>query len=562
MNDERTTEPYVLRTGRPPRILLFSPGNGCLSRMAEGFLRAHIRANVEIFSSGPESGPVDSLADVVMQEVGIDILGYRVNPLEKISTLDFDIVITLCGSPDKVRPILPGYPARVNWCIPELASVLLTSGVSLRFFREVRDSIRLLTDDFVAQGCTTSFEDVRNRTVLALNTISVGVVAFDPQCRVFFFNSAAQAITGYTREEAINNHCRAVAMQALCNGLSVATGDGYTPKCDIEEYECGITTKSGEQKQVSASVRPILDSHRQQAGRLVSFRELSPRQYQVERAESPRAYFSGIIGRNQKMLSLYDVIRELSEEENPFMIQGEPGTGKELIAAAIHSEGPRHARPFVPVHCGAMAESLLKFELFGHRRVSLKGEVHDTQGQIELAEGGTIFLTEVENLSSALQKELLRVLREDRIERVGGRETYPVDVRIISTTTKDIRTEITQGRFSEDLFCSLSSRLLVIPALRERRDDIPLLADYLLNRTLCDMNRTSVVVSPAALDFMISYDWPGNVRELQNVLLFALAKCQGDTVMPEHLPPFFKGITRSATNRRTTDNWGRVVTFR
>jgi DNA-binding NtrC family response regulator/Mg2+/Co2+ transporter CorC len=246
--------------------------------------------------------------------------------------------------------------------------------------------------------------------------------------------------------------------------------------------------------------------------------------------------FAGIVGRDAKMLELFDTIREVAEVNVPVLIQGESGTGKELVAAAIHNEGHNADKPFVPVNCGALPEGILESELFGHVKGAFTGAIRDRKGRFEMADGGTIFLDEIGDIPGAMQVKLLRVLQEGTFQRVGGEETVKVDVRVISATNKDLAEEVAAGRFREDLFYRLCVVPVYLPPLRERRNDIGLLADHLLKRALTEVGREGAVLSPEVVDAMMDYDWPGNVRELENTLRYALVKCRDNLILPEHLP--------------------------
>ena len=246
--------------------------------------------------------------------------------------------------------------------------------------------------------------------------------------------------------------------------------------------------------------------------------------------------FAGLIGRDKKMLELFDTIREVTEVNVPVLIQGDSGTGKELVAAAIHDEGPLADKPFVPVNCGALPEGVLESELFGHVKGAFTGAVRDRKGRFELADGGTIFLDEIGEIPGTMQVKLLRVLQEGIFQRVGGEENIKVDVRIISATNKNLAKEIAAGRFREDLFYRLCVVPIYLPPLRERRNDIPLLAEHLLRKAATETDRENIVLSIEAVDVLMDYDWPGNVRELENALQYAKVKCRDNILLPEHLP--------------------------
>ncbi|MHC4681229.1 MAG: sigma 54-interacting transcriptional regulator, partial [Planctomycetota bacterium] len=257
---------------------------------------------------------------------------------------------------------------------------------------------------------------------------------------------------------------------------------------------------------------------------------------QLRRRLKTEKSFAGIVGCDGKMLELFDLIKQVAEVNVPVLIQGESGTGKELVAAAIHNEGVSADNPFVPVNCAALPDGVLESELFGHVKGAFTGAVCDRKGRFELANGGTVFLDEIGDLPAAMQVKLLRVLQEGTFQRIGSNETVKVQVRVISATNKDLAKEVAAGRFREDLFYRLCVVPVCMPPLRERRNDIPLLADHLLKRAMKEAGREEVAVSAEAMDVMVDYDWPGNVRELENALRYAMVKCRDDLLLPEHLP--------------------------
>ena len=243
----------------------------------------------------------------------------------------------------------------------------------------------------------------------------------------------------------------------------------------------------------------------------------------------------GLIGRTAGMLSVYKQIAHAANAAAPVLIIGDSGTGKELVARAIHAHGRRSARPFVPINCGALTESVLESELFGHTRGSFTGAIADTKGIFEQATGGTVFLDEIGETSPALQVKLLRVLQEGEVRPVGGSRLVKVDVRVVAATNVDLEREVTAQRFRQDLFYRLSVIVIRVPALRDRREDIPLLIQTFLANACARAGRR-VELSPAAISALTAYRWPGNVRELENTIERLVVFSRGSVIDVADLP--------------------------
>ena len=246
--------------------------------------------------------------------------------------------------------------------------------------------------------------------------------------------------------------------------------------------------------------------------------------------------FRGMIGSDAKMLSLFEEIRRLGRFDYSVVIQGETGTGKELVAQAIHNESPRAERYFVPVNCAALPTGLLESELFGHVKGAFTGADRDKDGRFRIADAGTLFLDEIGDMQPDLQAKLLRVLESGLIEPVGSHKPIKVDVRIISATNRNLEEEVARGRFRMDLYHRLAALPIHMPPLRERVSDIPLLAHFFLERATGEMELGKIIFSDKALAMMSDYSWPGNVRELQNAVRYALVKCHGKVIETRHLP--------------------------
>jgi transcriptional regulator with PAS, ATPase and Fis domain len=235
---------------------------------------------------------------------------------------------------------------------------------------------------------------------------------------------------------------------------------------------------------------------------------------------------------------MYDLISDISNTDSTVLIQGESGTGKELIARAIHFNSHRKNRPFVVANCSAYSQNLLESELFGHEKGSFTGAIRQKIGRFELAHGGTIFLDEIGEVSSPTQILLLRVLQDHRFERVGGEETLEVDVRVIAATNKNLMEEIRKGTFREDLYYRLNVIPIFVPPLRERKDDIPLLAAHFLKKFCQEKGKTVTNISPEVMETLLAHSWPGNVRELENVIEHAIIIAKQERILLRDLPQY------------------------
>ena len=243
-----------------------------------------------------------------------------------------------------------------------------------------------------------------------------------------------------------------------------------------------------------------------------------------------------LVGRSPLMLALLRQIEKVADTQSSVLILGESGTGKELVARALHQRSGRRDRPFIRVHCGALAEGVLESELFGHEKGAFTGAVRQHRGRFELADGGTLLLDEIGEISPSVQVKLLRVLQERQLERVGGEASVPVDVRVIAATHRDLEAEVKAGRFRQDLFYRLYVIPIRLPALRERSEDVPVLAEHFAARLCRARGLTPVTIEPEALNLLGRYHWPGNVRELENVIERALVLCEGNRISTRDLP--------------------------
>ena len=266
-----------------------------------------------------------------------------------------------------------------------------------------------------------------------------------------------------------------------------------------------------------------------------------------------RSGFDTMIGKNPQMIQIYELIKKVAPTPASVLITGESGTGKELVAKAIHVNSPREPFPFITVNCAALTENLLESELFGHEKGAFTDAATMRKGRFEPANQGTILLDEIGEIPLSLQSKLLRLLQEKNFERVGGNLTIDVDVRIISATNKDLKEEVQQGRFREDLFYRLNVIHLALPALRDRMDDIPLLVDHFLKKCATNLAKEKLEIAPEALRLLVNLPWEGNVRELENTIERAAILCNDNVIEPDDVQPESVSIDKSSEWSREVD---------
>jgi PAS domain S-box-containing protein len=367
-----------------------------------------------------------------------------------------------------------------------------------------------------------------------LDNLKEGIIAHDMNRRIFFFNKEAERITGYSRQEMLGRDCHEAFDSPFC-GEHCAFCVDESVLADTSEYTLNITTKTGEPRRLEATITSMKNGDGQLTGVLSSFRDVTDL-FSLKMKAGELTSFGNIIGQDSKMLDLFQQIRDVSGYDYAVHISGETGTGKELVANAIHNESPRAGAPFVPINCGALPEGLIESELYGHVKGAFSGAVRDKKGRFELADAGTVFLDEVAELSNNMQVKLLRFLQDGQFERVGGERTASVNVRVISATNKQLKESVRQGRFRDDLYYRLNVIPIHLPTLRERKIDIPLLVDRFLREAAERYDRQALKVSRKAMALMLDYRWPGNVRELQNAIQFAFVKCNGKSIAAGDLP--------------------------
>ena len=367
-----------------------------------------------------------------------------------------------------------------------------------------------------------------------LDNLKDGIIAHDIKRRIFFFNRQAERITGFSRKDVLGRDCHEVFGAPFCGERCSFSKDKPT-LMDNYEYTINFLNKNGEIKNFEMSFNRMDDENGKLFGVIAFLRDVTDILSLKIRAGKLNS-FANIIGQDTKILQVFQQIRDVADYNYPVNISGETGTGKELVATAIHNESQRSGAPFIPINCGALPESLIESELFGHVKGAFSDAIREKKGRFELADRGTIFLDEVTELSKNVQVKLLRFLQESTFEKVGGEKTISVNIRVISATNKDLRKEVHNNNFREDLYYRLNVIPISIPPLRERKNDIPLLVDHFLKQAEEDYKRKPPRISKEAMSLVMDYSWPGNVRELQNAIQFAIVKCTGSLITPNELP--------------------------
>jgi PAS domain S-box-containing protein len=376
--------------------------------------------------------------------------------------------------------------------------------------------------------------EAKERDII-LDSINEGVFTINADWRITSFNAAAERITGVPRDEAIGRWCYEVFHANICESACVlkrTMSDG-NPVVNATAY---IVNHAGQRVPIRISTALLKDEEERVIGGVESFQDLS----QVEELKKElraRYSFQDIIGRSPAMVRLFEVLPRISESSSTVLIQGASGTGKELFARAIHNLSPRKHKRFMAVNCAALPDTLLESELFGYKAGAFTDARRDKPGRFAMADGGTIFLDEIGDISPAMQVRLLRVLQERVVEPLGGIEPVKVNVRVVVATNKDLLELVKEGKFREDLYYRIRVIHLQLPTLKQRREDIPLLVDHLVARFNRLQEKDIAGVSDEVMARLMGHEFPGNVRELENIIEQAFVLCRGGLIEMGHLPP-------------------------
>ena len=377
-----------------------------------------------------------------------------------------------------------------------------------------------------------------------VDTLQDGLMVVNARGRIVAANPAAERVTGYQATELIGKSCRILNCTG-CKIIGKGPGSqwcGLFARGSIHEKKCLITNKDRRSIHILKSAAVLKDENGQLIGAVETLTDITEKIRQQQEITSLRKTFHldegfhGILGKSPVMLNLFELIENVAQSDTPVMIQGESGSGKELVARAIHRASGRSDKPYVKVNCAALNENLLESELFGHVKGAYTGADRTRLGRFEAAHEGTIFLDEVGDIPPAIQVKLLRVLEERRIERVGDNRSIPVDVRVITATHKNLEKLIRQGLFREDLYFRINVFPLTCPPLSSRSEDIPLIAQSFIRRNAVGTGKKILGLTPEALEAFTRYEWPGNVRELRNAVEYAFVLCQSGGIGIQHLP--------------------------
>ena len=380
-------------------------------------------------------------------------------------------------------------------------------------------------------------KDHHNQMEVILNSIADGVFTIDQQKNVTSFNRAAEKITGIGREQAIGQKCFDVFHSSICQTACALEKTMRSGK-ELIDLKVNILNVIGEELPVSISTAVLRNETGKVIGGVETFRDLSAIE-KLKKEITKKYTFEDIISKNHKIQELFDVLPDIAESESTVLIQGPSGSGKELFARAIHNLSLRKKGPYVIVNCGALPDTLLESELFGYVKGAFTDAKQNKPGRIALAEGGTIFLDEIGDISIGLQVKLLRFLQEKEYEPLGGTHPLKANVRIIAATNKNLTELLARGSFREDLYYRINVIKIELPPLSARREDIPYLIDHFIRHFNIKMGKEITRVSGNVLELFMDYDFPGNIRELENIIEYAFVLTRGTEITTANLPRDF-----------------------
>lgn len=386
---------------------------------------------------------------------------------------------------------------------------------------------------------------LEKQTETILGSIADGVFTVDPEWKITSFNRAAEKITGIKKKEAIGRHCWDVFRASICENRcslrqTIETGE------PVVNQTVFIVNSEGERIPISISTALLKQEGGKFIGGVETFRDLSVVEALRKELEG-RHSFLDIISKNDEMQRLFGIMEQVAESNTTVLLVGKSGTGKELFAKAIHSLSPRRDGPMVTINCGALPDTLLESELFGYKAGAFTDAKKDKPGRLALAEGGTLFLDEIGDISHALQVRLLRFLQDKTYEPLGSTKALKADVRIVTATNRDLEELVAEGAFRQDLYYRINVVKLVLPPLRERKEDIPLLTDHFIRKFNRLLGKEIQGLSPEVVPILMAHDFPGNIRELENIIEYATVVCKKSMIGIEHLSDYLRPATKGIT---------------
>ena len=388
-------------------------------------------------------------------------------------------------------------------------------------------------------GGVQSFRNNTNQLqkALILDSVADGVFTVDRDWRITSFNLSAELITGWNRESAIGQYCSDVFCSSIC-GKNCAIAESLYTGLPVANRTITIKNRNGKKVSVSISAAPLIDHDGNVLGGVETFRDLSI-EMSLRQQLTGKYTFDQIISKSPSMQRIFQIMPEISKSESNVLILGESGTGKELVANAIFNASARNDKPFIVVNCGALPDTLLESELFGYKAGAFTDARKDKIGRFAAAEGGTIFLDEIGDIPHSLQVKLLRVLQQKVYEPLGSNTPMKADVRIIAATNKNLLERVNLGEFRDDLYYRLNVVNIMLPPLRERLEDIPLLLDHFVKKFRAEKQKDIVGVNDEVISLLMKYNYPGNIRELENIIEYGFILCPGGYIQVEHLPEAF-----------------------
>ncbi len=539
------------------KILFLDDTHSCRVIMAETLFREISGDQIEVTSAGVEAEGIHPEALTLLQEMGIHVPEKAPVSIDDLRPSSFDLVVTFgqkahdCCCPSSAQDdsgdalheaLFLGSPALLHWSIEDPCQHLDRPDTFRQKVAQVKVRLEEQLEPLLRHGYLDALASQKRNIEMMVDSVDVGLMFLNSRARVYLFNTAAERITGRLRSDVLGRSCRQVfPPTGICADQCVFSAIRGCAK-EKHEHIVSYRTPEGRERSLRIVLSPTKTASNRPCGVTAVISDIT----ELGFGQWPGGKFHGLVGHSKALREVFITIRQAAQFDYPVLISGESGTGKELAARAIHAESKRNKGPFVPINCGALPENILESELFGHVRGAFTGAIRDKKGRFELADNGTLLLDEVGELSPSFQVKLLRVLQEKRFERVGGERQISVDVRVVSSTNKDLKELVKKGKFREDLFYRLCVVPINLPSLRTHREDLPSLVEHIIREIRRETGKQLRRVSAETMARLTAYPWPGNVRELINSLQYATIHCAGDEILPQHLPPEIRQWTTPA----------------